>query len=457
MPGTIAYTGLSIGKESTAGTLVAATRALYPSQGIITIDRMKNRHEGAQRGTRSNITYETSMGVLTDIAFATEPTRGVSFNELNYAFCNLDGGVTPVPASAAITYTYVPVQTSDPLAESFTLELYSDTQEVEVGGVRARGFELSAARGAKTQLSIDWFATTDVTKSTKTTPVHNNDIIIPSHLWTTKFATSFAGLTGASVATNFVREWTLGVDTGYRPALLPRRQPVRGAGAAQRQPGGHLQHDRRRHGAVLHRGLRQGRRGHGQLRPPQGHRAHVERGQLRRPDRLPHPVGRPQPVGGRRGRRQHPHRDRRPCLRSGRREHDQTHRGLQPHGLDGVSHTCLPDTEHLELPDEQWADLRRRLTHGQAQQVEQAQLEADYDTKGELAMAVALAQSALSGAPKEWRDAHYDETTSTIRFALESYETSMEAAVSSPEKRKQMAQATLALNETFVRVYVAAW
>src|SRR4051812_4120716 len=115
-----------------AGTRVAATRAFYPgSMALLKRSTMKTRHTNAQRGKATNITYSSQMGESVDIAYSSAPDRGCSYNDLIFPLVGLKGAVSPSAASSAITYTYTTAQTADPAAETFTVELYSDIQEVE--------------------------------------------------------------------------------------------------------------------------------------------------------------------------------------------------------------------------------------------------------------------------------------------------------------------------------------
>lgn len=122
-----------------------------------------------------------------------------------------------------------------------------------------------------------------------------------------------------------------------------------------------------------------------------------------------------------------------------------------------MTHTCAPEREHVDLGDGQWADLRTKLTHGQAQEIEAAQLVADYNTKGTLKDATAVVRALLLAAPEEWRKEHLDTTMTVVEMAMDQYETSMEAAVSSREKRQLMADATLDLLDIYARVFTAEW
>ena len=119
----------------------------------------------------------------------------------------------------------------------------------------------------------------------------------------------------------------------------------------------------------------------------------------------------------------------------------------------------LPNSEHVKLPGGHWADLKLSLTHGEAQRIEAARLEADYDTKQERGLAVAMIRSALSGAPKEWRESELgsEYCVNVAELFLERYERANETALSAPSVRANMAAAVLALNDVIAHVIVGAW
>src|SRR3990167_7260557 len=95
MPGVLPLSGLQIGLETTAGTPVVTTRELYPSPtGYFDPGIRIARHEGAQRGTFSNITHGTIIGHLPTIGYATEPSHGLVFDELQIIGSQLVAGPT---------------------------------------------------------------------------------------------------------------------------------------------------------------------------------------------------------------------------------------------------------------------------------------------------------------------------------------------------------------------------
>lgn len=217
MPGIAPFVAVTIGKETTPGTAVATTRELYPDgTGLLQIDRMRTYHEGAHRGTRSNITHATQMGLLVTIPFSTSTDVGVSYDDLIIPFSFLDGGNSGVGAGADKTWTMTPNQATAGTFDTFTVEVGDDIQNYEVEYCVATAFRLSAGQNDLTQLAMDLVGR-QATKSTATTVAGNNGLKIPSNLWTYKFATSQAGLAGASVVTNLVTGFDLEVISGLVP------------------------------------------------------------------------------------------------------------------------------------------------------------------------------------------------------------------------------------------------
>lgn len=131
--------------------------------------------------------------------------------------------------------------------------------------------------------------------------------------------------------------------------------------------------------------------------------------------------------------------------------------------------TCPRESQHAEyahvdLGDDEYRHLKRKLTHSEAQQIEVAMLAANYDTAGSSQMTLAIVKAALSGAPADWRNG-YTEPDGTVhepqfeltmrifeRF-LEQYETDHELALMKPETRRYMAEATFHLLDTYGRVF----
>ncbi len=108
---------------------------------------------------------------------------------------------------------------------------------------------------------------------------------------------------------------------------------------------------------------------------------------------------------------------------------------------------------HVDLGDDQYRHLKRKLTHAEAQQIETAQLAANYETAGARQMTLALVKATLTGAPEEWRKEYLDYTVGVVDHFLDQYETDHELALMQPKARQAMADATFHVLDTFGRVF----
>jgi hypothetical protein len=205
-----------MGKESAAGTTVAATRQWYgQGSGETDVDHMLSEMNG-NRGTRTPFVGVTSKGVAVKIGYQSDADLGAAWNDLVFAFSQLKGGMTGAGGAADKTWTCAPSQTGANAQESYTIEVGDDIQEFEFGYCQASDFTISAAKDGMTQLSINWFARQPV-KSTKTAVAANVDVRIPGFLWAPRWAAAQSGLTGASDVANFLQDFSITHNTGLTP------------------------------------------------------------------------------------------------------------------------------------------------------------------------------------------------------------------------------------------------
>lgn len=216
MPGTQHFSYFQTGKESVAGTSVAATRPWYnDGTGHIDIDDMLALHAG-NRGTRTSLAYASSKGVLVKLGYKADPDMGVAYDELTWMGTQHKGGVTAVGAGADKTWTYAPSQTAANAQETFTIEYGDDTQEFESEYCFVTDWTIGASVDSMTQLSANWVGR-QPTKSTKTALAANQAVRIPGDLWKIRFAASQAGIAGASDQANFLLDWEANFQTGLVP------------------------------------------------------------------------------------------------------------------------------------------------------------------------------------------------------------------------------------------------
>jgi hypothetical protein len=207
---------MQIGKETTSGTAVAATRRMAPDlTSAFSIDWMKTYHEGRSTGTRNPVSYATQQGTMVTITYRTMDTAGIAFDDLPY-FLHFPAGGTAGTGSTAVTWTTAWGGTATGSALSYTIEFGDDVQNFEAEYCQARHIGISAEPSGLTQLSADFYGR-QATKSTKTSLTMGNPVNIPGSLWKPRFATTQAGLAGASDVPNFLVSWDAEWDTGLVP------------------------------------------------------------------------------------------------------------------------------------------------------------------------------------------------------------------------------------------------
>lgn len=206
------FTYANFGKETTRGTPVAPTRQFYAEgTGVLAVDAGLNFHEGENAGVRTRIRRATQT--IEDVNLKIRTVSGVGYDDLVIPFSQLKGGQTGTGAGADKTWGFSPSMTGANSPESYSVDVGDDIQNWRVQYAMCKSWKLAAALGDVTSLEMELFGQRAV-KGTKASPATNTAIKIPGDLWTIKFASSIAGLAGASVQTNFLIDWELDVDTG---------------------------------------------------------------------------------------------------------------------------------------------------------------------------------------------------------------------------------------------------
>lgn len=211
--GIVANRYFQTGKEATHGTSVAATRRWNP-EGIAWNPGRRKHFYGGSRGTANPRSGATNTGALVEISY--KGFDGASWAELVFPLSNLDSGQTGTGAGADKAWTFAVNRTTPEDYETYTIEVGDETQEYEAEYCFVKSFTLSgdaSNRDNMTELSIEWVGRQS-TKSTKTGSLSVSDVRIPAYLWTPRFATAQSGLAGASDVANFLRTWSLTVETG---------------------------------------------------------------------------------------------------------------------------------------------------------------------------------------------------------------------------------------------------
>jgi hypothetical protein len=216
MPGVRLLSHFQIGKETTPGSAVAATKRFDPDlSSAFTVDWMKTFHEGRQTGARTNISYATQQGTMVTINYRTPDDTGIGFDQLPYFF-HFPGGGTAGSGSTAVTWGHSWGGTSAGSALAYTIEFGDDVQNFEAEYCQPRVLRLSADPSGLTQLEAEFYGRQS-SKTTKTSLSALSPVRIPGYLWKPRFATAQSGLAAASDVPNFLVGWNAEWTTGLVP------------------------------------------------------------------------------------------------------------------------------------------------------------------------------------------------------------------------------------------------
>lgn len=218
MPGVRLLSHFQIGKETTPGTAVAATRRMDPDlSSAFTVDWMKTFHDGRQTGARTPVSYATQQGTMVNITYRTVDDTGIGFDQLPYFF-HFPAGGTAGTGATAVTWGWAWGGTATGSALAYTIEFGDDVQNFEAEYCQAQTLRMSAEPSGLTQLEAEFFGRQS-TKSTKTTLAAVSPVRIPGYLWKPRFATAQSGLSGATDIPSFLVGWNAEWSTG----LVPRK------------------------------------------------------------------------------------------------------------------------------------------------------------------------------------------------------------------------------------------
>jgi hypothetical protein len=236
-PGVRPLSGLQLGVETTAGTPVNPTRELYPGGlGFFNPGVLVQRNDGAQRGTFTNVTMGTVVGYAPTIGFSSDTSTGLAFDEIPIIISQLNAGETGTGAGADKTWSTVAGGTTATF-DTYTLQAFDATQCYEIDYGFATNFSISWGFDDLTQWSMDWVGRQSA-KVTVDAVAANNAVKIPSGNWGIKYATSAAGLTGASFLDTTMRAGTISVELPQIPRRYAGRTLEFGRGVASRNLSG---------------------------------------------------------------------------------------------------------------------------------------------------------------------------------------------------------------------------
>jgi hypothetical protein len=145
---------IQIGKETTVGTVVPATRKAYARNVRFTKEREPRVHEFAT-GTRDNVRAFTQGPVQAGGGLVIPMS---STELIEWLLCGVQGGVTPTTPGGATTtrlWTFKPSTTLD----SMTIERNDGARLRTLAGVRVNQFTISGSVGGAQEVTMDLFGT----------------------------------------------------------------------------------------------------------------------------------------------------------------------------------------------------------------------------------------------------------------------------------------------------------
>lgn len=218
MPGVEVFSRINFGKETVKGTAVARTRRFYGvAAGNLAIGDQFAFHEAENRGARVRVSSHAPTLTREMPKLKVADIGGIGYDDLVLPFSvGLQGGRTGVGGAADKTWTFTQPSTGSAAPEAMSVDVGDDIQNWILDYGMLSRWMLSSTFGELTHFEGDLFAQQAV-KGAASSPAEVNPILIPSDLWTIKFAATFAGLGGASISTNFLRTWSLDYLTGLKP------------------------------------------------------------------------------------------------------------------------------------------------------------------------------------------------------------------------------------------------
>jgi hypothetical protein len=217
MPGIEVFSRIALGKETTKGTPVAPTRRFYGVvAGNLELGDLWAFHEAENRGLRTRPARAPTL-LREAPAFKLADTDGIGYDDLVAPFSmGIRGGQTGAGAGADKTWTFTAQNTGANSPEAFSLDVGDDNQNWRLQYVMPKRWSVTAEQAGLTRFEADCFAQRAI-KTAAAAPAEVSPVKIPGQLWQIKFATTFAGLTAASVQTTFLRSFSVEWMTGLVP------------------------------------------------------------------------------------------------------------------------------------------------------------------------------------------------------------------------------------------------
>jgi hypothetical protein len=204
MPGELWREVLQIGKETTAGTGVPATRKIYTRN----VSFMRSRASRPQRfatGTRDNVRAHT-QGPVEAGGSVVVP---VSADEIiEWLLMGVQGGVTPTAAGGAQLWVFKPGLTLD----SATIERNDGARTQRLVGAQVNQLTIAGSVGGENLATMELFAQNREEGITLTTALTDRSPTFFEGWQTNVYIDNFGGTAGTTILTGSLVEWNITVN-----------------------------------------------------------------------------------------------------------------------------------------------------------------------------------------------------------------------------------------------------
>lgn len=197
---------VQIGKETTAGTTVAATRRMYFKDPTFNNEREPRPHKFAT-ASRDNVRAFT---VGPDVVSGKLKMPLDSREIIELLLMGIKGGVTAVSGTSPTeTWTFVPGTSLDPA----TIEWYDGARGWDIGGCYVNKLKISGSANGPNMVEADIFGM-NITQATLTGSLAEG---VPTFLegWESKcWIDTFGGTPGTTQISTFLVNWELEISNG---------------------------------------------------------------------------------------------------------------------------------------------------------------------------------------------------------------------------------------------------
>lgn len=211
---TVAFRSIQIGKETTNGTRVAATKKLI---GTLQLTPSKGWHRPVdENNSLAEFRRAIAVSQMANIRYEGDITYQQLVDFLSMA---VKGAIAPTTPGGGVNtrlWTFTPNLATKNVPDSFTFEYGDDSQEFESGFVICRDLELAVALNNTAMLRANMFAHYPV-KSTFTGALSDPTVveIVANHVKVWVDGT-WAAL-GTTLKSNFLSGATVRLTTGFNP------------------------------------------------------------------------------------------------------------------------------------------------------------------------------------------------------------------------------------------------